>query len=331
MKLKTLAVLCSALASTTALAWDASGHRLITTLAIEQLSPQGPVWLKDPAISVRVADQATVPDRWRGVKVNQLQHANNPDHYFDLEDLEPYELKFHDIAPLRIEFVKQLLEIRVQKGWKLPPKPVNPARDTDKTQEWPGFLPFAVLENYGKLQSSFKVIRALEKINDPARQHQLEQARADATVQLGILSHFVGDAAQPLHTTKHHHGWVGDNPKGYTTDRGFHSEIDGGVIRLHRIDAASVRPACRGLAKVDRRDPWNDVLVYIERSFSQVEPLYELKKTGDLAKDPGKEFINQRLADAAMMLAGLTQAAWEAAEASDSDVADFKKYDGFGG
>ena len=22
----------------------------------------------------------------------------------------------------------------------------------------------------------------------------------------------VGDAAQPLHTTRHHHGWVGDNP-----------------------------------------------------------------------------------------------------------------------
>ena len=71
------------------------------------------------------------------------------------------------------------------------------------------------------------------------------------------------------------------------------------------------------------------MLTYIERSFKQVEPLYELKKTGDLAKDPGKEFIQQRLADAAMMLAGLTQAAWDAAEASDADVADFKKYDGF--
>ncbi|MCX5690697.1 MAG: hypothetical protein NTV94_13105 [Planctomycetota bacterium] len=331
MKLNTLAAICSAIATTTAFAWDASGHRMITTLAIEQLPAQGPVWLKDPAISVRIADQSTVPDRWRSVKIGQLQHASNPDHYFDIEDLQPYELEFKNISPLRVEFIKQLLEIRVQKGWKLPPKAVNAARDPDKTQEWPGFLPFAVMEGYGKLQSSFKVIRVLEKINDPARAHQLEQARADATVQMGLLAHFVGDAAQPLHTTQHHHGWVGDNPKGYTTERGFHAEIDGGVIRLHHIDAASVRPACRGAATVDRKDPWNDVVTYIERSFKQVEPLYELKKTGDLAKDPGKEFIQQRLADASMMLAGLTEAAWEAADPSDSDVADFKKYDGFGG
>jgi len=327
---RTVAALCLALSASIAGAWDAVGHRAITSLAIEQLSPQGPVWLKDKTISMRVADQANVPDRWRGIKVSQLQHANNPEHYFDLEDLEPYELEFKKIPTLRVEFIKQLLEIRVQKGWKLPPKPINPARDPDKTQEWPGFLPYAMVETYGKLQSAFRVMRVLEQINDPARAHQLEQAKADATVHLGILAHYVGDAAQPLHTTKHHHGWVGDNPSNFTTDRGFHSYIDGGVIKLHRIDADAVRPFCKGPAKVDGRDPWNDVLVYIERSFEKVVPLYELKKSGDLEKDPGKEFIEERLADAAMMLAGLTEAAWNAADPSPSDIADFKKYDGFG-
>ena len=118
------AVLCALLAAPAAMAWDADGHRAITTLAIEGLSAQGPAWLKDKTVAKRVADQSTVPDRWRGVKVSQLAHANNPDHYFDVEDLEAYDLDLRRIAPLRLEFVKQLLEIRAAKGWKLPPKPI---------------------------------------------------------------------------------------------------------------------------------------------------------------------------------------------------------------
>ncbi|MEI7657880.1 MAG: hypothetical protein WCK33_07420 [Phycisphaerae bacterium] len=321
------AVLCAFLVAPAAMAWDADGHRAITTLAIDGLSGEGPAWLKDKAVARRVADQSTVPDRWRSVKIGQLQHANNPDHYFDVEDLEAYGLEFRRIAPLRLEFVKQLLEIRAAKGWKLPPKPINAARDPDKTQEWPGFLPFAIVEQYGKVQSAFRVIRVLEAMNDPSRAHQLEQAKADATVHLGILAHYVGDAAQPLHTTKHHHGWVGDNPKGFTTDRGFHSYIDGGVLRLHKIDVDSVRPSCTFTVSVDAADPWNDVLGYIERSHAQVEPLYELKRTGDLEKETGKKAVEARLADGATMLAAMVEAAWKAAEPDKKDIADFKRYD----
>ena len=46
-----------------------------------------------------------------------------------------------------------------------------------------------------------------------------------------------GDIAQPLHTTKHHHGWKGENPNGYTTEYSIHAYIDGGVLKLHRINA----------------------------------------------------------------------------------------------
>jgi len=228
-----------------------------------------------------------------------------------------------------MEFIKKLMEIRAQKNWTLAPKAVNPARDFDKTQEWPGFLPYAILEQYGKVESAFRVIRVLEKLDDPARAVQLEQAKADATVHIGILAHYVGDAAQPLHMTKHHHGWVGDNPKGYTTDRNIHAYIDGGVLRLHHIDADAVRPLCKFTVKVNESDPWDDVLTYLDRSFKQVEPLYELKKTGDLDKEPGKIFIEERLADAAAMLNGMISAAWNAADPTKAHVDEFKRYDGF--
>lgn len=318
------------LAASPAIGWDAAGHRMITQLAIEGLPQDSAPWLKNPDTISRITDQAVVPDRWRSTKIAQLQHANNPDHYFDLEDLEPYGIKFAEIPTLRIEFIKRLMEIRCQKGWTSSPKPVNPARDTDKTQEWPGFLPWAIAEQYGKVQSAMRVIRILEQLDDPGRALQLEQAKQDAGVHMGILAHYVGDAAQPLHTTKHHHGWVGDNPKNYTTDRGIHSYIDGGVIRLHKIDAESVRPGCKFTMQIDERDPWGNILVYIQRSFDGVEPLYELKKTGELEKSPGKEFIESRLADAAAMLEGLYEAAWRGAEPDKRDVDEFTRYDGFG-
>ncbi len=314
-----------------ALGWDAAGHRAVTRLALERMPADGPAWLKTPDAIARIADQSVVPDRWRSIKIGQLQHANNPDHYFDVEDLEPYGIAFADIAPLRVEFIKQLMEVRCAKGWTRSPKPVNPARDTDKTQEWPGFLPWAIVEQYGKVQSAFRVVRVLEKINDPRRAAQLEQAKQDAGVHMGILAHFVGDAAQPLHMTKHHHGWVGDNPNNYYTDRSFHSYIDGGVIRLHKIDTDTIRPRLTAAVKVDARNPWLDVLTYLQRSFDQVVPLYELKKSGDLDKAPGKEFIELRLADAASMLQALYEAAWTAANPDQGAIDEFKRYDGFGG
>lgn len=311
-------------------AWDASGHRDITLAALRALPENSVPFAKSEDIRLRIADQATVPDRWRSARVAQLQHASNPDHYFDLEDLEPYEITFEQMPNLRVEFIKKLMEIRAAKGWKLPPKPVNPARDTDKTQEWPGFLPWAICEQYGKVLSAFRVIRTLETVNDPARAYQLEQARADAMVQMGLLSHFIGDAAQPLHTTKHHHGWIGENPDGYTTDRGIHSYIDGTIVTFHKIDADAILQAAKSVParKIDGLAPWNDALAHIRRSFEQVVPLYQLKKSGKLEEAQGKEFIESRMADGAATLSAMYAAAWEAAAPDKKDIEDFKKYDG---
>ncbi len=323
--------LCAVLgAGSPAGAWDAAGHRDITLAAISALPKDCAPFVHEGIFPARIADQATVPDRWRSARVAQLQHAANPDHYFDIEDLEAYELTLATMPNLRNEFIKRLLEIRVEKGWKLPPKPINPARDTDKTQEWPGFLPWAMCEQYGKLLSSFKVVRTLEAVNDPSRSVQLEQARADVTVQMGILSHFVGDAAQPLHTTKHHHGWIGENPSGYTTDRGIHSYIDGGIVSLHAIGPDAISGAMANITQptIDSADPWTAVLAHIQRSFDQVDTVYSLKKSGELEQAKGKAFIESRMADGAVMLAGLYRAAWEQAAPSAKDIEDFKKYDG---
>ena len=320
------AVISVMLASAPAFAWDATGHRIITVCAMERF-PDAPAWLKER--SSQVVDQSVVPDRWRGVRVAQLTHVNNPDHYLDVDELADFGLTMETMSPLRHEFVAQLVTARLKPDFK--GRPVNEARDPDKTLGYPGFLPHAALENYGRLVSAFKVIRVIEKLDDLARAPQLEATRGAAVNTMGVISHFIGDAAQPLHTTIHHHGWIGENPNAFTTDRGFHAYIDGTIIRHHALGVAEVRDAMKDIARDtnDPRNPWSDVLKHVDRSFQQVVPLYELQKSGDLERAPGKTFIASRLADGAAMLGAIYEAAWKASEPTEAEIKDFIRYDNF--
>ena len=313
-----------------ALAWDAVGHRAITVLAIEGLPGDMPAWLQTPQAKAMIADQSVTPDRWRGVRAPQLTHLNNPDHYLDVEDLEPYGLTLETMSPLRHEFVKQMVLAKEKAGSNFKGKPVNPATDQAKTNEWPGFVAHASAEEYGKLISAFRVVRILEQLNDPARADQLQMAKQTAMHHMGIMAHFVGDTAQPLHTTTHHHGWVGSNPNNYTTDRGIHSFIDGGVIRKHNITAADVKPHCDFTMTVaNPMNPWPEILEHIRRSFREVEPLYILEQQGAFERLEGKRFVEVRLADGASMLSALYESAWKASAPDADDVKSFQRFDNF--
>lgn len=334
MKLTTLALL-AALASlfllAPARAWDAPGHRAITLLGLDAFHERAgtPTWLQEPRIRAQVADQSNAADRYRGMRIPQLTHANNPDHYIDIEDLAPYGLDFFEIPPLRYEFVKALIISKHKAGDAFQGRPINPMFDQAQTGQWPGFLPYAIMEHYAKLSAAFRTVRILEELDDPQRAHQLEMARDYVKAEMGLLSHFVGDAAQPLHTTMHHHGWIGDNPKGYTTDRGFHAYIDGEILKLHGLTYDLLkRDRVVGL-QIDAADPWMDVLLYIYRAHEYVEPLYEMQRTGDLQGLQGGRLIANRLQEAGAMLGELYIAAWENAKPTPRAVQDFIRYDNF--
>ena len=113
---------------------------------------------------------------------------------------------------------------------------------------WPGFLPWAITEHYEMLKSAFSSLRTFEESGGtPA---EIANAQADVVHAMGVMGHYVGDSTQPLHTTIHNNGWVGANPKGYTTWEGFHAWIDGGFnakigLTLAAV-AARARPANGG-------------------------------------------------------------------------------------
>jgi len=321
-----------ALVSPAAFAWDATGHRLIAALAIEGMGRGAPDWIRGETEARIIADGAATPDRWRESKVGQLKHLNDPDHYLDVEYLEPLGLTLETMPRLRYEYVKTCAAAREKGGEGFVGKPVNPKRDMAKTDEWPGFLPYSISEQYAKVQNAMLHARILEELNEPRRAAQLAGAREMARAQMGILAHYVGDAAQPLHTTKHFNGWVGKNPGKFTSRAKFHSYIDGGVSRTHGITAETVRPACDfgKDAGVDAMDPWPAAIEHIGRSFGRMEPLYTLERDGTLDGPEGKAFIVERLADGATTLSALYRAAWESSKPTSKDLGAFTNWDGKG-
>jgi hypothetical protein len=321
-----------AFAARSALAWDCHGHRTITLLALDGFasrSPDMPPWLKPEHARLMVASGSCEPDRWRSIKAPlYLAHENNPDHYLDIDKLDQFGLTLSTIPPLRYEYLRCLIVAKHEHPEG--PEPYNPKMDPSRSTEWPGYAPHAVMEAHGKLTSAFKTARTLEKLNDPARAPQLEAARAAAIYTMGVLSHFVGDLAQPLHTTKHHHGWIGENPDGFTVDRKIHAYIDGEILVIHQLDYELLKPGFTAERRVDAADPWRDVLAHIQRSHDRVRDVYAMFKSGDLEKEPGKAMISERLRDGGSMLATLYASAWAASVPDDAAVKDFIKYDAWG-
>ncbi len=331
------------------IAWDAAGHATITLLALDRFKAAkgAPAWINEAPTRDMIAWQSGEPDRWRGTRTATLKHENDPDHYLDLEDLSPYGLTLRTVPMLRYEFIKTMALARSAAPDKFPP--IHAAADSAKTLEYPGFLPQAIMEHMDKVRSAMNTLRILEGLADAAsdrRKVQIEQAKNNIRVEMGLLSHFVGDAAQPLHTTQHHHGWVGENLKGFTTDRTIHSYIDGTILTIHHLNHETLRASSESQGKppqasdpakapseeipprvTNAENPWGDVLTHIERSFAKVEPLYELKKSGELEKEAGKTFIAERLSDAGAMLGDLYAAAWAASEPTAKQIEDYLRYE----
>ena len=207
-------------------AWDYEGHHAVNELALASLPSDFGIQLT-PELKTRIAYLAGEPDRWRNTPDLALKHVNGPDHYFDLEDIQALGLTPATLPPLRYDFVDAIALARAAHPEKFPK--IDPDRDSDHTRELDGFLPWAITENYEKLKSDFSTLKALRQYGGSPV--EVANAEADCVYVMGVMGHFVGDGSQPLHTTRYFNGWVGENPKHYTTRTTFHSWIDGGYFK----------------------------------------------------------------------------------------------------
>lgn len=317
-----LAFLSPLFASAVLHAWDYHGHRTVNQLALKSLPADFPAFVREAGAMERVMFLSGEPDRWRNTPDLTMKHSGGSwtDHFCDLEQLTDAGLDLATLTSFRFEFVVQFAAGRAANADKFPA--VDAAKNSDHTREWPGFAPWAITEYFGRLRSGFGYLKVMAELGTP---EEVANAQANILYVMGVMGHYVGDCAQPLHTTNHYNGWVGDNPKGYSKWSGIHSWIDGGFVAKAGITFAGLAPRVKSAsaisvaAREDGRDPmFVAVMDYLLAQHQLVEPLYQLEKAGKLSHGrdeaivpEGRAFIEGQLLQGGQMLGAIWLAAWK--------------------
>ncbi len=314
-------------------AWDYEGHRTVNELALAALPANFPAFVLEPAARDRVVFLAGEADRWRNItdvratpqRGLELGHCSGPDHYLDLEEIAEYDLTPATLPPFRYQFAAAITKARLEHPNRFPP--IDPAKNSDHTRELSGFLPWAINENFQKLQSGFSTLAAFE--NHGGTPTEIANAKQDILYVMGVMGHFVGDASQPLHATKHHHGWVTNaatgNPNHYTTSFGFHAWIDGGFFKkTGGIDvpklSAQIKPAWEIPNSLDGDGIFPEAVDFVVQANKLVEPLYTLDRDGKLSNKPGRgaegrAFLEGQLVKSGQLLGNIWFTAYRTAPA----------------
>src|SRR5262249_15983483 len=123
-------------------------------------------------------------------------------------------------------------------------KTTDPERAALTNVRWTGTLPYAAVETYERIKVAMRSYRAAV-----AEKQDTQFIEMDAAFYIGWLGHYAADGAMPLHTSVHHDGWQGANPKNYTTDPRVHGRFESqfvDLIDLQEKDITSrVTPAKR--------------------------------------------------------------------------------------
>jgi hypothetical protein len=289
---RTLAPAILILFTRAALAWGPDGHMWINYLAGQNLPAAVPAFLRSPAALDALAYYSSEPDRWRAAAEPELNAAQAPEHYIllDLADLA---------GPLphrRYDYIRALAAAQAQ----------HPGLDL--TPEHVGLQPYITTEVYERLQSAFRDYRAAL-----ANKHDTKPIEAEILFYAGWLGHYVGDGAQPMHTSIDINGWVGPNPHGYTTQHAFHWAFENDFVHA-AITPADVAPlVAASKPQALTGDVFDGYLAYLRHSSTFVERTYQLQKAGAFTgrgTPESRAFIAQRLAAASIELRNLICTAW---------------------
>jgi len=290
-RLSVVLLLLSSLTALPALGWGNDGHRMINRLAGSALPADVPAFLRTPAALDALVYYAPEPDRWRSPAEPELNAAQAPEHFIDLE--------YADLAgPLprrRYDYIRALAVAQAAH----PNLPLSP--------EKVGLQPYVTNEVYERLQSAFRDYRALL-----AARQNTRPSEAEIIFLAGWLGHYVGDGSMPLHTTIQYNGWTGPNPHGYTTEHHIHAQFET-VFVAANVKLADVAPLVAATKPTALKDAFADYLAYLRHSNSLVEETYRLDKQGAFSESgtpAGKALVVRQLAAAAIELRDTIYTAW---------------------
>lgn len=281
-------------------AWGAIGHEWVSGIAIEKLPDSIPEFVRTPEAAAEIAVMGRELDRSKGAgKTHDAER--DPGHYVNLDD----EAKVLGVLPLA-----QLPDTREQYDTLL--------RAGGTTQYKAGYLSYSIIDGWQQIRKDFAYWRALTKAIETATTPE-ERAWFEADRRLrekltlrdiGIWSHYIGDASQPLHVSVHYNGWGNyPNPSLFTT-RKIHAYFEGLFVRqnLKRAPvAAEVGPYQTCGCSIEERTK-----TLLLASLAHVGPLYSLEKDGGFKRgeERGIVFATARLAAGAQAARDLIVDAW---------------------
>lgn len=308
----TAAVLSLAVVPAAVSAWGNTGHRLIGVAAVRALPDELPAFLRTPGAAAEIGELSREPDRTKG---GGQPHDRERDtaHFIDMDDsarvMDARGMSIDALPTLKSEYDAALIAAGLE---------VNDA----------GYLPYAIMDGYQQLVRDFatwRVLNAAEaRERDPGKRawYREDRLRREALIlrDMGYLGHYVGDGAQPHHTTIHYNGWSRDvpNPEGFTTSRQTHGQFEGAftarIARLDAVEAAMPAPRLGGFEMRPR------VATYLKTTLAEVLPFYRLEKAGGFreADARGAAFATARLGAGAAELRDLYVLAWR--DAADDSI-----------
>jgi hypothetical protein len=272
--------------------WGKDGHMIINRIAAEKLPADVPAFLRSPEAINEIEYLGPEPDRWRSPAEPELNSAQAPEHFIDLEIADR-------IGPLprkRFDFIAALYATAQQ----------HPEWATDLRPEHVGLQPYVTVEVFERLKAAMREYRTLSAKHEDTK--PVEQA---IIFYAGWLGHYVADGSMPLHVTVNHDGWVNkENPNGYTTQHEIHALFESAFVsaNLHAADVAPLVGAPKELS-----DPFTDYLAYLRSSATQIERVYQLEKAKALegAGTPeSRQYVAERLAAGSIELRDLIYTAW---------------------
>jgi len=268
---------------------------MINRLAAEKLPVDVPAFLRSAAAIDEIEYLGPEPDRWRSPSEPELNSAQAPEHFIDL-DLA--EIAFPDgkLPRSRFAYIDALAGASLK----------TPDQAKELRPDKVGLQPYVTTEVYERLKAAMREYRRLA-----AQAKDTKPVEQAVIFYAGWLGHYVGDGSQPLHTTVNYDGWVEkQNPNGYTIEHGIHWQFEGPFVaaNLKPGDVAPFMTPTRELG-----DVFDDYLVYLRHSSTLVERVYQLDKSGGFkgAGTPeSRQFTAERLAAAASELRDLYYTAW---------------------
>ncbi|MCU1348443.1 MAG: hypothetical protein JWO56_1473 [Acidobacteria bacterium] len=286
MKRILFALLATLAAAPPLFAWGEAGHTITNTAAALGLPNDMPPFFYQafPDLIYLASD----PDRWRSGG-ESVEGATTPDHFLDSEYAASLVLPRD-----RYKFVALLESSGTLRRYGI-------------SNSTPGFLPWRIAELCERLTVLWRNWRSA-----PAGSPERRFIEHDIITVSGLLGHYAGDAAQPLHTTWHFNGWVEANPNHYRNDCDVHSRFESNFVdrALTLQDVQPIVPA-----PVLRSDYFTTAVDFVKHSSTLVEPLYRLDREhafDDLHPIPpeAKAFTAERLAAGASLLRDLWWSTW---------------------